>query len=104
MFQGSPYNAYMLQLHIQVTLSKSRSEAITMSMICSLIQYNFLSVFSIVGKIILYFNTSCHIPTEFFLNGAQVPAMISKEQYIRLVKLHHLNLFQSIMIMAQTLK
>ena len=44
MFQGSPYNAYKLQLHTQVTLSKSRTEATAMPMICSLIQHGFPSV------------------------------------------------------------
>ena len=56
-FQGSPYNAYTLLLHTQVTLSKSLSEAIAMPIICSLIQHGFLPVFSIAGKIILYSNT-----------------------------------------------
>ena len=50
-FQGSPYSAYISQLHTQVTLSKSRSRAITMPMIFSPIQHGFLPVFSIVGKI-----------------------------------------------------
>ena len=44
----------MSQLRTLVTLSKSRSEVITMPMICSLIQHGFLTVFSIVGKIVLY--------------------------------------------------
>ena len=34
-FQGIPYNAYILQLHTQVTLSKSRSENIIMPVIYS---------------------------------------------------------------------
>ena len=57
-FEGSPYNAiYTLQLHTQVTLSKSRSETITMAMICSLIEHGFLPVFSIERKVMLYSNT-----------------------------------------------
>ena len=42
-----PYNGYTLSLHTQVTLSKSRSETVTMPMICSLIEHGFLPVFSI---------------------------------------------------------
>ena len=56
-FQGSPYNAYILQLHTQVMLSKSRSETITIPMICSLIEHGFLPVFSIERKIMLYSKT-----------------------------------------------
>ena len=55
-FQGSPYNAYTLQLYTQVTLSKSRSESITMPMICSLIEHGFLPVLSIERKVMLYSN------------------------------------------------
>ena len=50
------YTAYTLQLHTQVTLSKSRSETITMPMICSLVEHGFLLVFSIEGKVMLYSN------------------------------------------------
>ena len=39
-----------------VTLSKSRSETITMPMICSLIEHGFLPVFSVEGKVMLYSN------------------------------------------------
>ena len=52
-FQGSPYSAYRLLLHTQVTLSKSRSEAITVPMICSVIQHGLLPIFSIVERIIM---------------------------------------------------
>ena len=55
-FQGSPYNAYTLQLHTQVTLSKSHSETITMPVICSPIEHGFLPVFSIEKKVMLYSN------------------------------------------------
>ena len=55
-FQGSLHNAYTLKLHTQVTLSKSRSETITMPMICSLIEHGFLPVFSIERKVMLYSN------------------------------------------------
>ena len=41
-FQGSPYT---LPLHTQVTLSKSRSETITMPIICSLIEMAFAQSF-----------------------------------------------------------
>ena len=37
----------VLQLNTQVTLLKSHSETITMPMICSLIEHDFLPVFSI---------------------------------------------------------
>ena len=57
-FQGSPYNAYTLQLHTQVMLSKSRSETITMPIICS---YGFLPVFSIEMKVMLYVNYTLNI-------------------------------------------
>ena len=53
-FQGSPYITYTLQLLTQVTLSKSRPDAIAMPMICFLIRHGFLLVFSIVMKIMLY--------------------------------------------------
>ena len=43
-FQGRPYNV----------LSKSRSETITMPMICSLIEHGFLPVVSIQRKVMLY--------------------------------------------------
>ena len=56
MFQGSPYNAYTLQLHTQVTLSKSTFRNCYKPIICSIIQHGFLSVFSIVGKIMLCSN------------------------------------------------
>ena len=56
MFQGSPYDTNTLQRHTPVTLSKSRSEKITMPVICSLIQRGCRAVFSIVGKIMLYSN------------------------------------------------
>ena len=56
-FQGSPYNVYTLNLHLQVTLSKSRFETITMPTICSLIEHGFLPVFSIEKKVMLYSNT-----------------------------------------------
>ena len=49
-FQGSSYNACILQLHTQVTLSKSRFETVTIPMICSLIEHGFLPVFSTEGK------------------------------------------------------
>ena len=39
-----------------VTLSKSRFEFIAMPMICSLMEHGFLSVCSMVGKIMLYSN------------------------------------------------
>ena len=55
-FQGSPYSAYTLQVHMQVTLSKSRSETSTMPMICSLIEHGFRPVLSIERKVILYSN------------------------------------------------
>ena len=42
---------------VGVTLSKLRFETIPMPMICSLIEHGFLPVFSMVGKIILNFNT-----------------------------------------------
>ena len=58
MFDGSPYNAYTLQLYTQVMLSKSRSETITMPIICSQIEHGFLPVFSIEGKVMLYFNNT----------------------------------------------
>ena len=51
-------NVCRLQLHTQVTLWKS--DAITMPMICSLIQHGFLPVFSIVGRIILY-SKKCYL-------------------------------------------
>ena len=60
-FQGSPYNAYTLQLQTQVTLSKSRSETITMR---SLIEHGFLPVFSIERKVMLYSNSIYCIPIE----------------------------------------
>ena len=50
-----PFNAYRLQLHTQVTLSKSRSETITMPMICSLIEHGVLPIFAVEGKVMLYF-------------------------------------------------
>ena len=37
-------------------LSKSRSETITMPMICSLIEHGFLPVFSVERKVMLYSN------------------------------------------------
>ena len=63
-FQGSPYNAYTLQLHRQATFSKSRAKTITMSMICSLIEYGFLPVFSIERKVMLCSNFSCIYSTS----------------------------------------
>ena len=54
--QRSPYNACILWLHTQVTLSQSRYETITMSMICSIIEHGFLPVFSIERKVMLYSN------------------------------------------------
>ena len=41
---------------IKITSIKSRSETITMPMICSLIEHGFLPVFLIERKVILYSN------------------------------------------------
>ena len=67
-FQGSPYNAYTFELHTQVTLSKSRSEIITMIMICSLIEHGFLPVFSTERKVMLYSNLLLLIMNAFNQN------------------------------------
>ena len=67
-FQGSPYNAYTFYLHTQVTLSKSRSETITMPMICSLIEHGFLPVFSTERKVMLYSNLLLLIMNTFNQN------------------------------------
>ena len=50
-FQGGPLT--MHTLHTQVTLPKSRTETITMPMICSLIEHGFLPVFSMERKVML---------------------------------------------------
>ena len=47
----------------KVTLSKSRSETITMPMICSPIEHGFLPVFSIERKVMLYSNQFLCIST-----------------------------------------
>ena len=51
---------------MQVTLSKLPSETIAIPMICTLIRYGFPTVFSIVGKILLYSNTYYNFLLSFF--------------------------------------
>ena len=61
-----PLQCIHIQLHTQVTLSKSRSETITMPMICSLIERGFLLVFSIEGKVMLY-SKQLYITSSLFV-------------------------------------
>ena len=75
-----------MQLHMQVTFSKSRSETITMPVICSVIQLDLLPVFSQVVKTMLCSNAkytiNLHTGQKISLIEEKDPNLHNKAQLL----------------------